>query len=263
MRQQIFGIFLALVLGLSFGTSALGSEAETDVLGICGTLMQAMSDPPATISETSLGDLTADAVRAMAGTDLAVVPAWAFSANLQPGEVTLADVQAALPDDTQYVAHEITPAALVLLMEDSVGNIQLTESYAIDRNSSSNINFLQISGFSVRYDPNMSPGERIVSLTIDGIEYDLQDDQTIFSIALPQTLLQEEHEGTGFTAAEALAAYIRIEGTVSTPEAGRIHAIAVRDNDLINTFPVVMVALAAIIIAVCAKLCTKYWLSRT
>lgn len=255
-KYLLVGITTLLLLVLGTQASALESG---EALGLCGSLMQAMSEPPATISETSLGDLTADAVRFAAGTDLAVVPAGEFAANIQPGEVTMEDIHLALPGNVQYVSVAITPAEFTQLMEYACSHIQLTESCAIDRKSSASNDFLQISGFTLRYDPNFLPGRRVQEIMINGAEC---DPESLYTLSLPESYcsaagLDLSREDTGFTAAEALAAYICNGGAEEAPSGGRIHAIAVRDNDLINTFPVVLVAFAAVIVAVCAKLLIK------
>lgn len=246
--------FLLLLFLLSLPTAARADD--TAPLGTAAALLDAMSSPPATVAETALGNVTADAVRAAAGADLALVPASFFSANIQPGEVFEEDIRLALPKQDAFVVIQLSPTQLHCIMEQALSHVVLTESYAIDREASASDDFLQISGFTVRYDPNMLPGNRIHTLTIAGVSYSPEDNEPLFTAAMPLKLAEAIVSSTAestFTAADALIAYFRSEETVTIPEGERLHAIAVRDNDYIHRFPVVLVCFAAIVIVVCGK----------
>lgn len=251
-------IFLLLLLGFPFLLQTAAMADNSRPLGTAAALLDAMSSPPATVSETALGNVTADAVMTAAGTDLALVPAGFFSANIQPGAVSDADIRLALPEQEPFVVVQLTPARLHRIMEQALSGVVLTESYAIDQDASTNDGFLQIAGFTVRYDPNMLPGNRIHTLTIAGVSYSSEDTEPLFTAAMPHSLATANSTDvvvaeTTLTAADALIAYFQSEGTVAPPDFARLHAMAVRDNDYINRFPVVLLCFAAIVVVVCGK----------
>lgn len=251
-KISFFSLIMIFVFVLPT-TSLAGSEER---LGTAATLLDAMSSPPATSAETALGDVTADAVRAFTGADLALVPARSFNANIQPGDVYEADIRYALPYDENYSVIDITPAQLHSIMEQALSSITLTDSYAIDHDASVSGDFLQIAGFSVQYDPNMPASRRVHTLTINGIEYSALDTTPVFTAAMPYSLAAAYSSAAvslDLTPADAVTAYFRSEVTVSAPDSDRIHAIAVRDNDYIHRFPIVLLCFAAIAVIVCSK----------
>lgn len=256
MNKTKFLLLLIFIPSLLLHSAALADTLAP--LGTASTLLDAMSEPPATVAETALGDVTADAVMTAAGTDLALIPASCFNSNIQPGEVYEEDIRLALPTQENFVIVQISPAQLHRIMEQALSGIVLTESYAIDQNASASDDFLQIAGFTVRYDPNRLPGNRIHTLTIAGTTYSPEDDAPLFTAAMPASLADtvssdvSDAEST-LTPANALIARFLSEETVSPPESGRLYAMAVRDNDYINRFPVVLLCFAAIVMVVCCK----------
>lgn len=258
MKRLLFFIFF-----LFLSTYCLvPAFADDNAIGYAGSLLDALSEPPASVAETTLGDVTADAVKELSGSDIALIPAGFFAANIQPGEVYWEDIQTALPSEELFVTVNITPAQLHKIMEQALSHIELTEHYAIDINASVSEDFLQVSGFSVQYDPNMLPGERIHTLSISGTEYNPEDAAPLLSVTLPRSLANTiESKGAfqkeDFTAAEALRAYFQARDTLDVPDLGRLYAMAVRDNDYINRFPIVLLCFSAIAVAVCGKLLIK------
>lgn len=259
MKKQILCFLLFIPFLLSLPAQAAG---DSEPVGYCQSLLQAMSDPPATVAETPLGSVTADAVRVAAGSDLAVVTADEFYANIQPGDVTAEDIAAALPYNQPYVLISVTVQELVALLEKTYANIRLTEEYSIDKEQSASGDFLQISGFSVHYDPNLPVGQRVRKLWIANVEQDLSDTRQQFILAMPahqydSTVFSSSPVSSDITAAGALIDYFILQDSVALPPDGRIHPIAVRDNDLINNYPVILIAFCIIVIVVCGKFLLK------
>ena len=109
--------------------------------------------------ETSLGDLMADAIRASANTQIALIPAGGFrEVTIPKGAVKIADVLKCLqyPDD-QIAIMKLTGAQLLKALERSV-------SIYPQRN----MGFLQVSGLTLAFDPSSSKDSRIKSVAVGG-----------------------------------------------------------------------------------------------
>ena len=130
--------------------------------------------------ETAFGNFVADAVRAAAGADAAIVHAMAFRANaLIP--VGMVDEQAvrnslASPSRTICVL-KLTPAQL--------RNVMLR---SLNKYPNANPAFLQVSGMKVVFDGKAPTANRVASIAIDGKTLDLADNKTTFKVAMPQEL---------------------------------------------------------------------------
>lgn len=126
--------------------------------------------------ETSLGDLMADAVRASANTQIALIPAGGFrEVTIHKGAVKIADVLKCLqyPDD-QIAIMKLTGAQLLKALERSV-------SIYPQRN----MGFLQVSGLTLAFDPSSSKDSRIKSVAVGGEQLSL--DQS-YRVATPEPL---------------------------------------------------------------------------
>lgn len=254
MKKMLCFCFLFMLLAQS------ASAAEGEVIGNCNELMTAMSDPPATVRETGLGDLTADAIRYCANSNLAIVPASEFAANLQPGNLTQRNIETVLPGDALYYIATVSAQDLADMILASVSHTVLTESGSIDVTASASGDFLQISGFSFRYDPNRIPTDRLYELSIDGKAADPQNTERIYTLALPESMLSSlglSGKPLNLTACDCLCRYVQACGNVSLPEGNRIYPIAIRENDYINRFPLVLLAFAAAVIVVSGKFFLK------
>ncbi len=111
------------------------------------------------ISETSIGDLVADAFRSQMRTDAAFVAAGDLKASdteLPAGKVTSADVSAFLsyPDDTLTVL-ALTGKTIIDALERSVSGYPRP-----------GLGFLQVSGLKYSFDGKKKSGERVISATI-------------------------------------------------------------------------------------------------
>ena len=105
-------------------------------------------------SESVLGDLVADALRAGTGADVALINAGALrlETNLAPGPITNYELEAALPfaDQTRVISFPITGAGVRRLLEHGVAEGILGSG-----------GFLQVSGLSFTFDPAKPSGSRI------------------------------------------------------------------------------------------------------
>lgn len=111
------------------------------------------------ISETSIGDLVADAFRSQMRTDIAFVAAGDLKASdteLPAGKVSAADVSALLayPDDILTVL-VLNGKTIVDALERSVAGYPRP-----------GLGFLQVSGLKYSFDAGKKSGERVTSVTI-------------------------------------------------------------------------------------------------
>lgn len=130
--------------------------------------------------ETTLGNFVADAVRAAADADVAIVHAMAFRADarIEAGEVSEQSLRNCLAAPTSKIATlQLTPAQLGATMER-----------ALAKYPNANMAFLQISGMTVRFSGSRGK-TRIESILLDGESQplDLSDSRTL-TVAMPSQL---------------------------------------------------------------------------
>lgn len=153
------------------------------------------------VEETNYGDFAADAFRA-AGESfvkstgsaeeqsmpvIAVENGGGIRAALNNGTVTNGGLITTFPFSNTLYIKKVTPAVLYEVMEVSGSMLdgQDKESGMLLQGSNSG-GFLQISGFTVEFDPDGEPGWRVKSITLDGQDYPLErnDDTTpIFMVS--------------------------------------------------------------------------------
>lgn len=129
-------------------------------------------------TETAWGRLVADALRAQAKTDIALVNAGTLErGTLQSGDISRDDI-----------------SALLSFGDDDVATVQLTGAQlraALERGVSATPTgspaWLHLSGMTANYDANAKSGKRIVSLKVGGRDVESGD---MFSVAMPVGLAQ-------------------------------------------------------------------------
>ena len=123
-------------------------------------------------SEQALGNLVADAMRLIGGADIAVTNGGGLRADIRVGDITKGDINAVLPFGNVLVIKEATPKILKEIMENGLSKFPNPDG-----------RFPQISGMNVVYDPSKPEGQRIVSITIDGVSLNLNDNTTKYKFA--------------------------------------------------------------------------------
>ena len=170
--------------------------------------------------QVPLGDLVADAVRASAQTDAALVPASAFSeatVTLARGGFTLNDILKAVEYKNETVAIvKVTGAQLRAALENSL--------YQYPARSSA---LLQTSGLVVGFSADADAGKRVTSVKIKGAL--LQPDKT-YRVAMPIPLANggnayfkywkksDIEKDTDVTLEAALTAYLGNHKTIAKGE---------------------------------------------
>jgi 2',3'-cyclic-nucleotide 2'-phosphodiesterase (5'-nucleotidase family) len=185
---------------------ALGRRVATLKFGLT------LQGPPA---ERALGRLVADAFRAGARTDLALVPMDLIQAGLPAGPVTFGQARAVLPGSARLVRIQVAGDTLLRVLEHLVSGAA-PSAY--------------VSGLTLRFDPRRPAGRRIrdVRLT-DGREIERR---RTYTIVVPEAVAAG---GSGFTMLtgrielanmldlEALVRYLGVlPQPVEAPEAARV-----------------------------------------
>ena len=155
------GILLALMILLAWSAPAFAAE-ETVIGSSTGAMSPRVTvrSYGARLQETALGCYVADAMRAGAGTDIAVECGGHLVNSLPGGSLTMEDAEAVFAGDLEVAAVEITAGQLFDLLEYAVGNAEIDEAERLDPESASD-RFPQISGFSFEFDVSQLAGRRI------------------------------------------------------------------------------------------------------
>jgi 5'-nucleotidase len=143
--------------------AAWTARLEERLAAPIGSLGSALEAEGSVVRETALGDLVADAFRAAAGADVALVPGASLRASLPAGPLTRRNALAVLPFGNRVVTVEMSGAALRGALArglDSAG-----------RRSGS---LLQVSGLSYSGDLSAPEGARLGEVRVGGAP--LRDD---------------------------------------------------------------------------------------
>ena len=239
-----------------------GAYSPAEPVGKPGMLLTAMSGNGSLSGESTLGSAAADAVRLAAGSDFALLCGGQFAANLEPKTVTYADICRLFADgDAGLTVVRVTPKALRQLLEHGLSRITLDETESIDRAVSAFGGFPQISGFTLTYDASAHPGERVMRICLDGRKLDLEDDSTVYTLALPAAVAEGAYgyparPGTGLsvTLAEAMADYVASGVPDTYTGHDRITEVGCTEYDIINRVPA-----ECAVAALCIWAATRLW----
>jgi 5'-nucleotidase/UDP-sugar diphosphatase len=174
--------------------------------------------------ESSMGDLIADAMRTVAGTDVALINSGAIRGNrLYPaGSVlTLKDIQRELPFNNTLTVVELKGADLRAALENGVSKI-----------AEKGGRFLQVAGLAFSVDAGKAIGKRVDDVTIAGSPL---DPKKLYKVAISDYLAHggddydmlhrakivvDGHEGQLLT--QVVADYLRSENTILLQPGSRI-----------------------------------------
>lgn len=233
----LISVLLAALL-----SAAVPAAVAAEVLGQNETLLTATNEPGTRGQEMPLGNVTADAVRSSAGTDIAVVHGGCFQFNLLPGEITREDIDLVFPEEYPLVTAMITPKELWALLEHSVSTFVLGADERIDWQSSVWDGFLQVSGISFCFDVSNEAGTRVTAVSLsDGRELSRSDTDTLLSISATAQVFSGElgycvidSSSLDMSLTDAFIQYIYDrDGVLSAPDgAARIECIGAADDAL-------------------------------
>lgn len=238
MRKQLKRsgclIFAACLLFLTLGRA---SAAET--LGLNEELLRGCDINGSTNTETSMGDVTADAAAALGAADIALLPSGDFGTNLQPGPVTEDALVASLQKDSELAVTDLTGRQIWMMLEHGLSHITVGEDALIDTEGSRFDGYLQISGLKIVYDASAPTGERLIDVQLtDGTPIRQEEETTTYRVVSTTDIWQG---GYGYptvpadrlecigTERDVLRAVLVRQGSLSVPEGGRVEVCGTRD----------------------------------
>ncbi|MCL1982621.1 MAG: 5'-nucleotidase C-terminal domain-containing protein [Clostridiales bacterium] len=185
-------------------------------------------------SEQALGNLVADAMRAVGGADVAITNGGGLRADIKVGDVTRGDLNSVLPFGNVLVIKEATPKALKEMMENGVQFAPTADG-----------RFPQISGMYVAYDPAAEVGQKVAYITINGKPIDFTDDTTVYRLATNDFMA---NGGDGYTAIQALKTVAEIDSldavfeqyVNSLPDKTITESVAKIDGRILDYVPAVL-----------------------
>ncbi len=214
---------------------AVQVELDAATMGLqesLATVLPAVSSARARVrtAEAGVGDIVADAMRAHAGADVALINAGAIRGDrdYEPESVwRLVTVAEEMPFANRLVTLRVSGAQLRVALE-----------HALAEAPRESVRFLQVSGIALRYDPARPSGRRIVDLRVGGRPVQAA---RLYSVATSDFLARG---GDGFAMfarvprvpasgeppllRDVVAAYLRQMATLRTIAADRIVPVARR-----------------------------------
>ena len=139
----------------------LGRELEV-VVGKTSVALEGRRGPLRS-QETNLGDFIADAMRAHAKTDVALINGGGIRSDriIPPGPLTRRDLAAMSPFGNVVMTLELTGRTLREVLEQALPQREREAG-----------GFLQVSGLRVSFDPARPAGQRVVAMTVGGAPLD-------------------------------------------------------------------------------------------
>jgi sulfur-oxidizing protein SoxB len=174
--------------------------------------------------QSPMGNLLTDALRAIAGSDIAFFPAWRYGATLLPGDITVEDVYNLIPTDGTINTFTMSGKSLKRLMNNTLNGF-------LDRDPYSRVggDMIRFAGMELVYDISRPYGQRVVSLTVG--DKDIVDDKE-YSVASVHTRFQNNllfgathAKDTGRVFVNELIAYIRKHSPLSPSLDDRIKPV--------------------------------------
>lgn len=258
MKKWICKSMVVTVACLLLCTPVLAVQ-NSEIVGTVDTLIRENTGYGSAIEETALGDITADALVAVSGADIAIVNGGELLRNLQAGQRTRSDIEAIFKENRTLAVADVTAVQLWSILEHGVSHAVLNEYVKIDTDKSAFQGFPQVSGLWFQYDLSAPVGERVMYVELaDGRALLPDDEETHITLCATEFMLSGgygyenvEYESLDLGLVDALAEYIG-SVTIAEPSGNkRIRTIGSHDEPLISRTTIFLVAFAACMIAFC------------
>ena len=171
--------------------------------------------------QSPMGALLTDALRTIAGAEIAFFPAWRYGATLLPGKITVEDVYNLVPTDGRIITYSMSGKSIRRLMENILGGVVDADPYARVGGD-----MIQFSGMELVFDLYNPDGERVASLSVDGEPI---EPERLYSVASVHTRFQnnplfgaQRIDENGPVFVEALIEYIRDHSPLKPMKGHRI-----------------------------------------
>lgn len=258
MKKAVSRIVLALLLAALLSHSAFALET---VVGTLDKAPKPMNAEHPGYAQCQLGSVCADAFRACAGADIALVNIGDLDGNLFQGEVTMQEICEVFPFDRELAVASVTPRQLRGLLEQAVSGVVLDLSTErVDETASEYGGFCQISGITLRYDASAPVGERVLEVKLpDGTALSPEDETTRLTLCASCYMLEGgygfpaiEAQSLSCTQRDALADYVSAHRDLPEDDAKRITVVGARQGEILSAVPKEMILVCGLLL--CAAL---------
>ncbi|MGI6326601.1 MAG: 5'-nucleotidase C-terminal domain-containing protein [Saccharofermentanales bacterium] len=185
---------------------------------------------------SSFGAFTADALRHVTGTDVALVPQSTILGYLGQEDIYEDDIRAVIDNSVVFVRAAVTQEQLSAMLEYSVGGVLFDpNTEQIDPTKPEKSSFVEVSGLSLVFDVSAPSGQRLIALVPDNVS------ETLI-VATTETFLSAAIDISGERLSEqfvdVISEYLRagIWKTVQSYD-GRIRVIGTADKTIVSMFP--------------------------
>ncbi|WP_076850184.1 5'-nucleotidase C-terminal domain-containing protein [Rubeoparvulum massiliense] len=113
-------------------------------------------------SQTNLGTLITDAMLDLTGAEVAITNGGGIRASIEPGEITMGQVQTVLPFGNYIVSKKVKGADILAALEHGISDYPATKGA-----------FPQVGGMKYTFDASKPAGSRIVEITVNGEPLDV------------------------------------------------------------------------------------------
>lgn len=168
--------------------------------------------------ETNLGNLSADAVRAAAGSDIGFVNGGNIRVSIEPGDITFGKLAELFPFGNTVQVKKITGEDLIKVLEQSVSGYPAAQG-----------GFLHVSGMKFVFDPAQPAGSRVVEVIVGESPLNKASEYTVaindfLGIGGDGYEIFKNYPiyGEVGTYEEVFAAYLNTNGTAGSDVSGRI-----------------------------------------
>jgi len=120
------------------------------------------------LKESNLANVIADSLITLTDADVAIQNGGGVRASISKGDITVKDIYTVLPFDNTVVVVEATGKTIWETLE-----------HGVSWYPSAGGGFLQVAGMKYTFDASKEPGERIVSVTINGEPIDMEKTYTM------------------------------------------------------------------------------------
>lgn len=256
MRKAACRIALVLLLAALLSAPAFAQET---VVGTLDRAPQPMNTEHPQYDQCQLGSICADAFRACAGTDIALVNTGDLDGNLFQGDVTAQEICDVFPYDRALAVATVTPRQLYGLLEQSVSGVVLDLSTErVDEAASAYGGFCQISGITLRYDASAPVGERVLEVKLpDGTSLSPEDNTTPLTLCASRFMLEGGYafpettaQALPYTQTEALADYVSTRRDLPEDDQKRIVVVGARQSEILGVAPKEMILVCCLLLCV-------------
>jgi 2',3'-cyclic-nucleotide 2'-phosphodiesterase (5'-nucleotidase family) len=209
---------------------------ENEVMGKAGDwLIRAQTlagtEPRKRDQESPVDSLFADIIREVTGADIAFLPGVGYGIAIPPGPITTSALKNLVPHESHILLMKMNAVQLLEVLEQSIEN-----TYADDPAKKIG-GIIQVSGLAFTYDPQRSPGARILAASVSGTPL---NSEKLYRVATNSLLAQGGHGYSTFPAISAhkdrgsqfemIGNWLRSHPGIITPPLGRIQWHANEDN---------------------------------